>query len=65
MASLSERGGEGELSESPLQLAASSARGIRRQSAREIRGGGVFDYFHKFYSIVKVFENCRIFVQRA
>ena len=31
---------EGVAGESPLQLAASSARGIRRQSAREIRGGG-------------------------
>ena len=39
IASLSEGGGEGELSESP-QLAASSARGISRLRAREVRGGG-------------------------
>ena len=47
-ASLSEGIVGGEVSESPRQLAASSARGISRLRAREARGGGgeSFEYGH-------------------
>ena len=41
IASLSEGIEGGEVSESLPQLAASNARGISRQRAREVRGGGV------------------------
>ena len=44
---------EDVLSESLPQLAASSARGISRQRARQVRlgGGQFFDHFHIFHSI--------------